>query len=90
MTSPAPAEKPDASSTRRTYRESVTPNRWIPSPAARLWLYGVLVALAALGVGYGLLTIEQGGLWLALGAAVLGVGNAVAAGNVPRTPKDGE
>ena len=65
-------------------RATITPNRWVPSPAVRLWLYGILVALAALGVGYGILTVEQGGLWLALGAAVLGVGNLIAARNVPR------
>ncbi|MBZ4486288.1 hypothetical protein [Microbacterium sp. cx-55] len=65
-------------------RATTTPNKWIPSPAARLWLYGVLVALSAAGIGYGVLTIEQGGLWLSLAAAVLGVGNAVAARNVPK------
>ncbi|MDF2826859.1 MAG: hypothetical protein K0R01_142 [Mycobacterium sp.] len=70
--------------TRAEARATTTPNAWIPSPAARLWFYGVLVALAALGVGYGIVTIEQGGLWLALGAAVLGAGPAVAARNVPR------
>ena len=61
-----------------------TPNRWIPSKAARLWLYGVAVAAAALLVGYGLLTAEHGGLWLALVGSVLGLGNAVAGRNVPK------
>lgn len=61
-----------------------TPNKWIPRPEVRLWLYGVLVALAALGIGYGLITIEQGGLWLAVFAAVLGVGPLIAARNTPR------
>lgn len=70
--------------TRAEARATQTPNRWIPSTAVRLWLYGVLVALAALGVAYGIVTIEQGGLWLSLGAAVLGVGNLLAARNVPR------
>lgn len=70
--------------TRAEARATQTPNRWITSPGVRLWLYGVLVALAALGVGYGIVTIEQGGLWLALGAAVLGVGNLLAAKNTPR------
>ena len=64
-------------------RAAATPNRWIPSPAVRLWLYSILVALAGLGIGYGIVTAEQGGLWLALGAAVLGVGNLLAAGNTP-------
>lgn len=61
-----------------------TPNRWIPSRAARLWLYGVAVAAAALLVAYGVLTIEQSGVWLVLIGALLGVAPAVAAGNVPR------
>lgn len=76
----------DIPSTRAEAREraTTTPNRWIPSPAGRLWLYGVLVALAGLAVAYGIVTVEQGGLWLALGAAVLGVGNLIAAGNVPK------
>lgn len=65
-------------------RATETPNRWIPSTAARLWLYGIGVALAALLVGYGVITTEQGGLWLVLFGAMLGTGNAVAARNVPR------
>lgn len=70
--------------TRAEARATQTPNRLIPSPEVRLWLYGILVALAGLGVGYGIVTVEQGGLWLALGAAILGVGNLIAARNVPR------
>ena len=34
--------------TRAEARATTTPNRWIPSPAARLWLYGIAVAVAAL------------------------------------------
>lgn len=70
--------------TRAEARATQTPNKWVPSPGVRLWLYGIAVALAALLVGYGILTIEQGGLWLALFGAILGTGNAVAARNVPR------
>lgn len=77
MTDPKPTTRAEA-------RATETPNAWIPSPAVRLWFYGVLVALAALAVAYGLVTVEQGGLWLALGAAVLGAGPLVAARNVPR------
>ncbi|GAB6857877.1 hypothetical protein [Microbacterium xylanilyticum] len=65
-------------------RATQTPNRWIPSPDARRWLYGVLVALAGVGVGYGIITAEQGGLWLSLGSAVLGTGPLIAGRNVPR------
>ena len=70
--------------TRAQLRTTTTPNRWVPSPAVRLWLYGILTALAALGVGYGIVTAEQSGLWLALGSALLGAGNLIAAGNTPR------
>ena len=73
-----------APKTRAEARAQRTPNRWVPSPEVRLWMYGILVALAALLIGYGILTVEQGGLWLALFAAVLGVGNLIAARNVPR------
>ena len=73
-----------APKTRAEARATRTPNRWVPSPAARLWLYGIAVAVAALLVGYGILTIEQGGLWLAVIGAILGTSNAVAARNVPR------
>ena len=65
-------------------QNNTTPNKWIPSREVRLWLYGVAVTTAAVLVGYGVMTIEQGGLWLALIGALLGVGNAVAARNVPR------
>lgn len=37
----------------------------------RTYLYGVLVPGEALAVTYGLVTANQGALWLALGAAVL-------------------
>jgi len=73
--------------TRAEARANRTPNRWIPSPQARLWLYGVLVALSPVGVSYGLITVEQGGMWLVLASAVLGVSNLLAARN---TPKAGE
>lgn len=71
-------------STRAEARATQTPNKWVPSPAARLWLYGIAIAVAGLLVGYGILTVEQGGLWLAVIGAILGTGNAVAARNVPR------
>lgn len=65
-------------------RPTLTPNRFIPSPKVRAWLYSIAAAGAPLLIGYGFLTVEQGGLWLGLAGAVLGVsGNLLAAGNVP-------
>lgn len=61
-----------------------TPNKWIPSPEVRTWFYGVLVALGAVGVGYGIITAEQSGLWLSLASAILGLGNLLAARNTPK------
>lgn len=69
---------------RASARATQTPNKWVPSPEVRLWMYGILVALAALAAAYGIVTVEQGGLWLSLGAALLGVGNLIAARNVPK------
>ncbi|MFJ3392015.1 phage holin [Leifsonia aquatica] len=59
-------------------------NKIIPSPAARAWIYGVLVAAAAVAIGYGLITAEQGNLWLALAGAVLGLSNSLALANTPK------
>lgn len=74
----------DVPRTRAEFRATETPNKWLPSPEARQWLYGVLVALAPVGVTYGLITVEQGGMWLAVASAVLGLGNLLAARNVPK------
>lgn len=46
--------------------------------STRAWIYRVLVAVAALAVGYGLLTGEEAALWLAAASAVLGNGLATA------------
>ena len=59
-------------------------NKIIPSPAVRAWIYGILVAAAAVGVGYGVITAEQGNLWLAFAAAVLGLSNGLALVNTPK------
>lgn len=61
-----------------------TPNKWIPRPAIRAWLYGIAITVGALLVGYGVLTAEQSGLWLSLVGAILTGSNAVAAKNLPR------
>lgn len=62
-----------------------TPNRWVPDPAVRKYLYGVVVAMIPVLVGFGLVSPEQVQLWLNLAGAVLGLGTTVLA--VANTPK---
>ena len=45
----------------------------------RFYIYGIIAALGALVVGYGLITGDQLALWLALAAAALGSGGNVLA-----------
>lgn len=56
----------------------------ILTPERRAYLYGVMIAAAAVAVGYGLLTIEQAGLWLTLIGALLGLSSGVALANVEK------
>ena len=60
-----------------------TPARLIPSPETRAWLYGIMVAAAALAVIYGITTVEEAGGWLVLAGAALGVSNGLALANTP-------
>lgn len=66
-------------------RYSLTPEHleWL-TPVARTWLYGVVLAVIALLGGYGLITDSIAPLWVALAAALLGQGTAMA-----HTPKTG-
>lgn len=62
-----------------------TPNRWVPRPAIRKYIYGVLAAAGPIVVFYGLATTEEVALWLGVGATILGTPTgALAAANVPR------
>lgn len=62
-----------------------TPNKWIPRPELRRWLYRVLGAGGPLIVFYGWMTAEEVALWVGLGGTILGtVPSAVAAANTPR------
>lgn len=62
-----------------------TPNRWIPSPKVREWIFGLLAAAGPIVAFYGYMTQEEIALWLGLGATILGTpGTALAARNVPR------
>lgn len=66
-------------------RYSLTPEHleWL-TPAVRIWLYGVVLAVIALLGGYGLIADSVAPLWVALAAALLGQGTAMA-----HTPKTG-
>lgn len=65
-------------------------NRIIKSPEARRYMYVVGVALAALLVGYGILTAESSGLWLSLLGALLGFSQVTSAVNTPEKPTNEE
>jgi len=61
-----------------------TPNRIIPSPAVRAWIYRVIVALATVGVLYGIITPDQSTAWLEVAGAALGViSSGLALANTP-------
>ena len=62
-----------------------TPNRWIPDPLIRRYIYGVVLAFIPILVGFGVISPEQVQLWLNLTAAILGLGATALA--LPNTPK---
>jgi hypothetical protein len=63
--------------------EHAAPNRWVPSPKARAYIYRCLVAAGPVVLLYGLLTAEEIAVWLGLGATILSPGGALAAANTP-------
>ena len=77
----------DVPSTRAEARRlaTETPNRWIPRPEIRLWLFRSIAAAGPLVVFYGVATADEVALWLGLGATILGTPAAsLASVNVPR------
>ena len=59
------------------------PDRLLPSPRVRQWVYGVLAATGPVLTFYGVASGEEVGLWLGVaGVALFGVGG-LAAVNVP-------
>lgn len=60
----------------------------ITDPKVRAYLYGVMVAAAALAIIYGLVTVQQAGGWLVLFGALLGVSNGLALNNIPKKGND--
>lgn len=72
-------------STRAALRPTRTPNRWIPSPAVRRWLFRSIAAAGPLVVFYGLATADEVALWIGLGATIFGTPpSTLASVNVPR------
>ncbi|WP_298041085.1 hypothetical protein [uncultured Microbacterium sp.] len=74
--------------TRAEARATATPNRWVPSPAVRAWLYGLVAAAVPLLVLLGVFTPEVGAHVLNIAAALLAVGGLVLAAR--NTPKSGD
>lgn len=75
-----------APKTRAEARATQTPNRWVPSPAVRAWLYAIIAAAVPLLVLLGVFTADVGAHVLNLAAALLAVsGLALAAGNTPKS-----
>lgn len=72
-------------STRAALRPTRTPNKWIPSPKARRWVYGVLASAGPVVMFYGLASAAEVAVWLGLGAMILGTPVGVlASANAPR------
>lgn len=71
--------------TRAEARATQTPNRWVPSPAVRTWLYSIIAAAVPLLVLLGVVTVDIGAHVLNIAAALLAIGGlALAAGNTPK------
>lgn len=61
-----------------------TPNKWIPSPQLRRWIFAILASIGPVLVFYGLATSEEIALWLGIGGTILGTpAGSLAARNVP-------
>lgn len=75
----------DVPRTRAELRATATPNRWIPSPAVRQWLYGIVAAVVPLLGVLGILTPDVAGHVLSIAGAILAVGGlTLAARNTPK------
>jgi len=61
----------------------------ITNPKVRAYIYGILAAAGAVALVYGLINVEQLGVWLALGGAALGLSNGLALANVPTASDSG-
>lgn len=50
----------------------------IKNEETRRYIYGIIVAASPLAIVYGIVNIEQAGLWVAFGGAILGLSNLLA------------
>jgi hypothetical protein len=64
-----------------TYTDTPRLAEWL-TPTVRAWAYSVVIAIIAILGGYGIITDTLAPLWVALAAALLGQGAALA-----HTPK---
>lgn len=62
----------------------------IPNPTVRKWMYGVGLAVVAVLIGYGIVTAEQGNLWISLITALLGFNGVLSVANTPTTHASGQ
>lgn len=51
---------------------------FISDPKLRAYIYGILVALGAIALTYGIVSKEELAVWLGLGGSILGNGLALA------------
>lgn len=81
MTTPVPANQTPGPDHR-----AETPNKWVPSPAARKYIYLAVAAVVAGLVVFGLVTEEQIAQWAQLTMAFVTLGaTLLAAVNTPPT-----
>lgn len=64
--------------------EATAPNRFIPSPKVRAYIYSVGVAAGPLVIFYGLATAQEVALWLGFGGTALALPSALALANTPK------
>lgn len=69
--------------------EHAAPGRFIPSPKARRYVYGVLASLGPVTLFYGVMSAQEVVLWLGTAQTVLGLGPALALANTPGGPSNG-
>jgi hypothetical protein len=61
----------------------------ITNVKVRQYIYGIFVTVGLLLIGYGIINVEQYGLWLAVIGAALGLTNALALNNTPAGKHEG-